>query len=334
MGYREIRNFYCHYLLESHVNFTCTHLSDCSDISHDKINRFLNSYCTEESSLYEKLYLDSPPLSAGGYLIFDDTVLDKSYSHKIEMVRRQYSGNVGGVVVGIGVVVMLYYVPSEDKFYLLGYRVFDPALDGKSKVDHVGDLLSEADKHCVPYRGVLMDSWYGVAKLFQRIHHAGKYFYCPLKTNRLVKEPHHPTYFSVGELKWNATEQQQGKSLKVKGLGLEVRLYQVPVSTNRTDYILTNDLRESSAQTIGYNNRMRWHIEEFNRELKQLTGLEKCQCRKAPAQRSHIFCAMLVWHTLKQRAYQAYQTIYHIKRLPLRNFLTQQLKMDTPSFAW
>jgi hypothetical protein len=30
MSYREIRNFYCHYLLESHVNFTCTHLSDCS----------------------------------------------------------------------------------------------------------------------------------------------------------------------------------------------------------------------------------------------------------------------------------------------------------------
>jgi hypothetical protein len=119
--------------------------------------------------------------------------------------------------------------------------------------------------------------------------------------------------------------------LKVKGLDLGVRLYRVSVSTNKTGYMLTNDTRESSAQTIAYNNQMRWHIEEFNRELKQLTGIEKCLCRKATAQRSHIFCAMLVWHTLKQRAYQ---TIYHIKRLPLRKFLAQQLKMDTPAFAW
>lgn len=106
MSYREIRDFYCHYLLQNYVNFTCTHLSDCSEMSHDKINRFLNSYCTDEKSPYEKLYLDLPPLSSGGYLIFDDTILDKSYSHKIEMVRKQYSGNVGGVVLGNGHVVL------------------------------------------------------------------------------------------------------------------------------------------------------------------------------------------------------------------------------------
>jgi aldehyde:ferredoxin oxidoreductase len=34
-----------------------------------------------------------------------------------------------------------------------------------------------------------------------------------------------------------------------------------------------------------------------------LTGIAKCQCRKAAAQRTHIFCAMLVWHKLKQIAY-------------------------------
>ena len=39
-----------------------------------------------------------------GYLLFDDTVIDKNYSTKIEMVRRQYSGNAGRVIKGIGVV--------------------------------------------------------------------------------------------------------------------------------------------------------------------------------------------------------------------------------------
>ena len=33
-----------------------------------------------------------------GYLIFDDTVINKKYSQKIELVRRQYSGNEHRVV--------------------------------------------------------------------------------------------------------------------------------------------------------------------------------------------------------------------------------------------
>ena len=36
---------------------------------------------------------------------------------------------------------------------------------------------------------------------------------------------------------------------------------------------------------------MRWKIEEFHRELKQLTGVEACQCRQARIQRNHIACA-------------------------------------------
>lgn len=333
MNYQSLRNLYCHYLMQSHVHYNCTHLSDCVDISHDKINRFLRSHFTDEQNLYEKIYLELPPLPSGGYLIFDDTVLDKSYSHKIEMVRRQYSGNVGGIVKGIGVVVMLYYVPAWDRFYLLGYRLFDPDLDGKSKIDHVMDLLTEADENCIGYVGVLMDSWYAVSKLFQRIHAAGKYFYCPIKTNRLVKEPHHKTYFSVSELKWNSNEMEQGKPIKVKDLNLEVKLYKVIVSTDRTDYVLTNDLREQQTQQIGQKQKMRWNIESFNREIKQLTGIENCQCRKATAQRTHIFCAMLVWNKLKQIAYQTFDSIYQVKYRPLKNFIIQQLKLNNPIFA-
>jgi hypothetical protein len=34
-------------------------------------------------------------------------------------------------------------------------------------------------------------------------------------------------------------------------------------------------------------------IEELHREVKQVTAIEKCQCRKARAQRNHIACAMM-----------------------------------------
>ncbi|HLF28167.1 MAG TPA: hypothetical protein VJG32_17695 [Anaerolineae bacterium] len=39
-----------------------------------------------------------------GYLVFDDTIVDKNFSRQIELVRRQYSGSAQGVIKGIGVV--------------------------------------------------------------------------------------------------------------------------------------------------------------------------------------------------------------------------------------
>lgn len=256
MNYQEFRDTYCHYLMESHQNYTCTHLWSCMEISHDMINRYLGSSVTQESSLYEKLYLDYPHLPKGGYLIFDDTVLDKRYSQQIAMVRRQYSGNVKGIVQGIGIVVMLYYVPLEDKFYLLGYRIFDPDLDGKTKIDHLMDLLAEAESNCIGYVGVLMDTWYAVARLFQQIHALGKYFYCPIKSNRLVKQANDLTYFPVGELTWTKQDQEFGKVIKVKDLNMNVKVFAVTVSTDRTDCVLTNDLRPHQTQYIAQRQKM------------------------------------------------------------------------------
>jgi hypothetical protein len=66
-----------------------------------------------------KLYLERDKLTAGnvwaqvkaamitsndGYVVFDDTVLDKTHSRHIESVRWQYSGNAHGIIRGIGLV--------------------------------------------------------------------------------------------------------------------------------------------------------------------------------------------------------------------------------------
>jgi hypothetical protein len=39
-----------------------------------------------------------------------------------------------------------------------------------------------------------------------------------------------------------------------------------------------------------------------HRELKQLTGIESCHCRKGRIQRNHIHCALLVWDFLRRQA--------------------------------
>jgi hypothetical protein len=307
-------------------------MAEHTNLSHDKITRYLASNPMSERHFYEQVHLDTD-LPSGGYLIFDDTVIDKSHSHQIEMVRRQYSGNAGGVIKGIGVVNMLYYVPKQERWYLLGYRIFDPDIDNKSKIDHVIDLLQESEQNCIAYLGVLMDTWYAVSSLFQIIAAYGKYFYCPIKTNRLVKTSENSIYLPIGELMWDKEQLQKGRPIKVKNLNMSVKAFKIAVSTNRIDYVLTNDLSETTTQQMVIKQQMRWHIECLHRELKQLTGIEKCQCRKALSQRTHIFCAMLVWNKIKKEAYDTFVSAYQVKIEPLRKYLINELSGFCPVFA-
>ena len=55
---------------------------------------------------------------ADGYLIFDDTVIDKRYAKRIALARRQYSGNVSGPLNGIAIVTCAYVNPSLDRHWL------------------------------------------------------------------------------------------------------------------------------------------------------------------------------------------------------------------------
>ena len=105
-----------------------------------------------------------------------------------------------------------------------------------------------------------------------------------------------------------------------------MKLFRVAVSTNRTDYVPTNDLSQSSRNVVQEVCKVRWEMEEFHREIKQITGIKSCQCRKARLQRNHIACAMLVWIGLKNLAYQTGQTVDQIKHRFLSNYLIQQLK--------
>jgi hypothetical protein len=113
-----------------------------------------------------------------------------------------------------------------------------------------------------------------------------------------------------------------------------VKLFRVAVSTNRTDYVATNDLSQSSTNVVEEVCKIRWEMEEFHREIKQITGIESCQFRKARLQRNHIACAMLVWIRLKNLAYQTGQTVYKNKHRFLSNYLIQQLKRPVFLCAW
>ena len=92
-------------------------------------------------------------------------------------------------------------------------------------------------------------------------------------------------YKRIELLQWSEEDLESGKILKIKGFpaNKKVKLFRVTVSTNRTDYVVTNDLSQSSTDVAQQVCKIRWKIEEFHREIKQLTSIESCQCCKAIA---------------------------------------------------
>ncbi len=271
------------------------------------------------------------------YLLFDDTVLDKRFGRQIEMVRKQWSGNEKRVINGIGLVSCVYVNATTGQFWVIDYRIFDPDSDGKTKLDHVAEMLQAVRERHLPFHTVLMDSWYATKDLMLNIDgykngHAPKTFYCPLKSDRQVDDSSgEQAYQRVDSLEWSEQELQHGKTIKIKSFpgAKKVKLFRVEVSSHRTEYVVTNDMTQDSTQGAREVCAVRWKIEEFHREIKQLTGIESCQCRKARIQRNHINCALLVWTRLKDLAYQNRETTYAIKHGLLHDYLVQQLKRPT-----
>lgn len=326
---------YCQFLLSSQINFTLTNYAEHHvHFSHDAVNSYLRGERLTSRLIWENVR-SRVETSPNGYLIFDDSVLDKNYSHKIELVRRQYSGNTHSIIKGIGMVNCLYVNPESGKYWIIDYRIYEPDGDGKSKLDHIKDMLTRAiaDKQ-VPFTTVLMDTWYAKKGLMLFIESVGKIYYCPIQENRLVDDSNAVNpYGHVCALQWTELEQAHGKIIKIKGFPKQhkVKLFRVVVSKNRTDWVVTNDLAQNSLDATQKACRTRWKIEQFHRELKQLTGVEKCQCRKARIQRNHIACAVLVWNRLTEVARKANSTIYAVKRGLLTNYLRQELK--TPAIS-
>jgi len=89
---------------------------------------------------------------------------------------------------------------------------------------------------------------------------------CPLKSNRQADDSCGvASYRCVDELRWDGLEQIHGKTTKVRGF-----------PKNHKD-----DLAQDSLQDTQDACALRWKIEQFHRELEQVTGVGRYQRRKA-----------------------------------------------------
>lgn len=320
---------YVEYLVNTPLNYTCSNLAEhkvgTETISHDAVSNFLKREKFTPRQLWQVV---EPHISnsATGFVIVDDSVQDKRYSKFIDLVKKQYSGNVHGLVRGIGIVNMVYTNGEKGDFLPIDYRIYDDKTDGKSKNEHFHEMFINA----VASKGllcqtILFDSWYSSVTNLKLIHRNGWTFFTTLKSNRMVSLSKEIGYVHLQDIEWTDEQIKSGILVKLKEVPFQVQLFKMVATNGDIEWIITNDLACVDADVVENNNNVRWHIEELHREIKQLTGIEKCQCRSARAQRNHIACAYHAWLSLKITAKSINSTVYQVHKDLFKPFLIEIL---------
>lgn len=336
---------YAQTLLNGVDNFTETYFSEIiGTVSHDTIGRSIGMIKLSPRVVREKaLELIVP--SSNGYIAIDDSVMDKGSSQKIELASPQYSGQVHGITTGIGVVTLVYINPELGRYWILDYRIYDKETDGKKKTEHALEmieywqLMHELHPERAPFTTVLVDAGYTCKKIMQYVVRKDKIFYGVMPKSRKISylDPSEAIdektgkikiiYTHVGELDWDANN-YEGERLRTNGITVciedlpndkPLRLFRM-TAKHRTEYIVTNDVSVETTEAAKKVGGFRWKIEQFHREVKQLTGVSKSQARKARKQRNHICIAFVVWHQLHELAQTMQTTMYEVKARPLRAY--------------
>ena len=158
---------------------TCSAIADAFDsASHDQLTRMLQGHLVGADTPQPGLAHCS---RRWGYLILDDTVMEKPYARLLGEAAWVWSSKQRKVVFGVSVVLLVW---TDGQVRIpLAFRLWQKA--GPSKFDLALEMLSYARNRC----GVspsLSSSTRGIRrkKLLKRLRDYGWYFVCQLKKNR------------------------------------------------------------------------------------------------------------------------------------------------------
>jgi len=298
---------YINFLVAAQCDVSCIKAAECFStngvvISHDSFNRLL----TRRSLNTETLWCEVEPFveKHTGWLIVDDTVLDKSHSKVMGLTYFQWSGNLRKIVKGIGLITLVW--TDGTNTFPIDYRIYDKDGDKFSKNEHFRSMLQTAyDRGFLPYF-IMFDSWYACLANLKLIHKFGWRFFSRVKKNRLVN-PDNTGNIPVSSL----TIPEDGMVVHLKGYGF-IKLFHSKNTAGNDRYWVTNCLE---VDYVGRKNLQAicWAIENYHRALKELCGVDKCQVRKELGQRNHINCSLRAYIRLEVVHKEENISIYNAK---------------------
>ncbi len=311
---------YSNFLIANHNRYSGCELARVApmkNLHHDAVSRWLSSSAFTPPELWNQVKSIVQP--DRGYLIGDDTLLDKRYSHQNELAKRQYSGDAHGLVNGISLVNLLW-AGDEAEIIPVDYRIYQKENDAKTKNVHFRDMLNRAETRGFSPLYVLFDTWYASTKNLKHIRNKQWHFICSLASNRLVHE-RQGAYIPIADL---GLTDKQVRKVWLKEFGT-VLVCKVVATNGDIVYLATSDLTLTEYNTIMAHWDHRWDIEEFHRGVKQTTGIEQCYSIQATSQKTHIFAAFTAFIKLEKNRLLNHISWYEqkavIPRMAVSNYM-------------
>ncbi len=314
---------YINFLIAASTVYSCTEAARCYSSlvnapSHDCFTRLLQNQSSDTESLWTEVRKFVTPKE--GYLIVDDTVLDKPYSEKMGFVRYQWSGKHHRTVKGIGLVTLVW--TDGTTVIPLDFRIYNIDEDDKTKNDHFLDMLDKAEERGFNPEFVLFDTWYASVKNLKAIRKKEWHFLTRLKNNRLVNPN------NKGNVPLETVDiPPEGLVVHLKAYGF-VKVFRIVSKDGDTQHWVTDvqDMDESKREDLA---KKSWKIEEYHRGIKQFCGVEKCQARKEESQRAHIMFSLRAFLRLELQRIKSgiswFESAMKIRRVAVTAYLNNPL---------
>lgn len=283
-------------LLRVARNANCVRLATITHISHDRLSRVLKSAVSQSLLQVTKTLFKTLEKISVGYLIIDDTTINKEYARVIELCHWLWSTNGSRYIFGYNLVVLMWSngiitVPLKWSFY----KKESEKKNQVTKIELALLLLEYAKKDLrVATSEIMFDSFYSAQSILKRCEEYGWRYYTKVKSNRTLngkqaKKCHHNPY-------WEETG--------TLSCGLNAR-----VIRHGKRYFLTNNFELSKTEVIAaYDSR--WKIEEVFRMLHDRLGLDECASRSFAAQSTHAMFAMTSYTILASQKTGSESTVY------------------------
>jgi DDE superfamily endonuclease len=313
-------DIYSDYLITSYRQTSATKLSAALDgaISHDKITRELGGQFLTHKDYWKYIKSTVREIQENTAMIaIDDFILEKPDSDENSVVAYYYDHKSGSTVKGTNVVDAAYItsrgripldfeVVTKDMIPEFNWEKGEfKRIQDKSKNQIAQEILKRAKLHQVPFKTVLLDTWFASSETMNMIKlDLGKEFIVALKCNRKVKllaETGLMTGLAhdrKGFVQIGLLDLEAGKAYlaRVEGVKADVLLTrQVFINEDGSQGILYLAASElcltDEAINAGYYKR--WQVEEQHKSGKQNAMMGKGAASWVIGRVNHIFCGFI-----------------------------------------
>lgn len=317
---------YIDFLMATPKAFSCVEASRVQPeerpISHDSLTRLLHRLEPSSDELWEEV--KGELCQEEGYLIVDDSTLDKPYANKMDLVGFHWSGKHKKVVKGINLVSLLW--TDGDRHIPCDYRIYQGGeKDCFTKNDLFIQMLDIAFQRGFTPKYVCFDSWYGSLANLKHIRGLGYQWLTRFRKNRQVN-PDNTKNQAIDSIEIP----DEGRVVHLKGYGF-VKVFRIATKKGGVGYWATSDLEMTELGRLKPAEAS-WKIEEYHQGIKQYCGIERCQARSERAQKNHIGMAIRAFVRFEKHGWQSGITWFNAKHGIIRDAVRDYLQ--NPLFAF